>query len=244
MTTVAVVGPQQKGNVGTIARAMKNFGFADLTLVDPPAIEPGDEAYGFAGHAREDVLPNAETTTFDELVAAYHTIGFTAIPGEDEGRHVRYPYRSPAELADSLAVDAERFDAPIALAFGREDTGLANEELARVDEICSIPASADYPVLNLGQAATIALYELRGLADAPTQHAPRDRAAVEATDGLYEQLDALLGATDHPEEKRPKANRLFRRVFGRARLTGREAATLRGVFRRATELIEDDHRRS
>jgi TrmH family RNA methyltransferase len=244
MTTVAVVGPQRKGNVGTIARAMKNFGFADLVLVSPPAIEPGDEAYGFAGHAREDVLPNARTRSFDELVASYHTVGFTAIPGEDDGRHVRYPYRSPAELADSLAAETERFDAPIALVFGREDSGLSNAELARIDEICSIPASAEYPVLNLGQAATIALYELRGLADAPTQHAPRDRATVEATEGLYEQLDALLEAIDHPEEKRPKAGRLFRRVFGRARLTGREAATLRGVFRRATELIEDDGRRS
>ena len=241
MISVVVVEPQSKGNVGTIARAMKNFGFSDLKLVDPPNVEPGDDAYGFAGHAREDVLPNHDVVTFDAVVERYHTVGFTAITGEDERRHVRYPFTSPAELADDLTADRgpERFDAPIALVFGREDTGLANDDLARLDEICSIPASAEYPVLNLGQAATIALYELRGLSNSPAQHAPRTHATVEATEGLYDQLDALLRAIGHPEEKRPKAGRLFRRVFGRARLTGREVSTLRGVFRRATELIDD-----
>ncbi|PSQ20754.1 RNA methyltransferase [Halobacteriales archaeon QS_8_65_32] len=278
--TVVVVEPASKGNVGTIARAMRNFGFADLKLVSPPEIEPGDDAYGFAGHAREDVLPNHDVVTFEDVIERFHTIGFTAHAGEDDRRHVRYPFTSPADLAESLArglandratdgataatrteggadadaagvgaadpdpnpdlpADTERFDAPIALVFGREDTGLSNDELARVDEICSIPASADYPVLNLGQAATIALYELRELADPPSQHAPRTHATAEATEGLYEQLDALLEAIDHPAEKRAKAGRLFRRVFGRARLTGREAATLRGVARRATELVKD-----
>jgi TrmH family RNA methyltransferase len=244
MTAVVIVEPRRKGNVGTIARAMKNFGFSDLRLIDGPDIEPGDEAYGFAGHAREDVLPNHETVTFDAVVRNFHTVGFTALTGEDERRHVRYPFVSPASLAQGLAADASRFDAPIALVFGREDTGLANDELARIDEVCSIPANAEYPVLNLGQAATIALYELRDLADAPSQHAPRASATARETEGLYEQVDALLGAIDHPTEKRPKANRLVRRVFGRARLTGREASTLRGVFRRATELIEDERRRS
>ena len=252
MISVVVVAPQSKGNVGTIARAMKNFGFTDLQLVDPPAIEPGDDAYGFAGHAREDVLPTHDVVTFDWVVENYHTVGFTAITGEDERRHVRYPFTSPAALAEDLAAEdraadrvanrdaaLEEFDAPIALVFGREDSGLSNDELARMDEICSIPASAEYPVFNLGQAATIALYELRALADAPAQHARRTHATVNETEGLYDQLDALLEATGHPEEKRPKANRLFRRVFGRARLTGREVATLRGVVRRATELIDE-----
>jgi len=243
MISVVVVSPQSKGNVGTIARAMKNFGFTDLKLVDPPNIEPGDDAYGFAGHAREDVLPNYDVVTFEEVVDNYHTVGFTAITGEDERRHVRYPFTSPATLAEDLAADrgasSNGFDAPIALVFGREDSGLSNDELARMDEICSIPASAEYPVLNLGQAATVALYELRALSDSPAQHAPRTHATVEETEGLYDQSDALLRAIGHPEEKRPKANRLIRRVFGRARLTGREVATLRGVFRRATELIDD-----
>ena len=115
---VVVVGAETPGNVGTIARAMKNFGLSDLKLVDPPPLGRDSEAYGFAGHAREDVLPNAETVTFDEVVESYHTVGCTAITNEDSRRHVRFPFRTPRELAESL----RSVDAPTALVFGREGT--------------------------------------------------------------------------------------------------------------------------
>jgi tRNA (cytidine32/uridine32-2'-O)-methyltransferase len=229
---VAVVDAETPGNVGTIARAMKNFGLSELLLVDPPALEPDGEAYGFAGSAREDVLPNAREVDLDHLVAGYHTVGFTAVTNEDARRHVRYPFRTPAELAESLrAVDADT-----CLVFGRETSGLTNDELARLDEICSIPASADYPVLNLGQAATVALYELRELTVVDDQLPTiTDRADEAAIDGLHEQFAELLDAVDHPTEKREKAARLWRRLLGRAHPTGREVRTLRGLFRRATE---------
>ena len=100
---VAVVDAQTPGNIGTIARGMRNFGVSDLLLVDPPPLDPDGEAYGFAGRAREDILPNHQVVTFDELVNSYHTIGFTAITNEDSRRHVRFPFRTPRELADSLA---------------------------------------------------------------------------------------------------------------------------------------------
>ena len=72
---VAVVEPETPGNVGTIARAMKNFGFRDLKLIDAPELDPDGEAYGFAGQARKDVLPDHDRPTFDELVEQYHTVG-------------------------------------------------------------------------------------------------------------------------------------------------------------------------
>ena len=232
---VAIVDAQSPGNVGTVARAMKNFGFETLLLVDPPDLDPDGEAYGFAGHAREDVLPNATEVSFDHLVENYHTVGCTAVTNEDDRSHVRFPFSTPADLADRLAT----VEAPTALVFGRERVGLTNEELARIDEICSIPAAADYPVLNLGQAATITLYELRPLAlpDDGTQLPDLERVrAPEATvDRIYDQWDALLDELNHPEEKRDKTMRMFRRVFGRADLTEREANTLLGVLRRATE---------
>jgi tRNA (cytidine32/uridine32-2'-O)-methyltransferase len=227
---VAVVDSQTPGNVGTIARAMKNFGFTDLKLVDPPALDPAGEAYGFAGHAREDVLPNHDVLSFDALVTDFYTVGFTAITGRDEKKHIRYPFKTPAELGDHLA----GVETDIALVFGREGTGLSNKEFARIDEVCSIPASAEYPVLNLGQAATVALYELRDLALDGTQQPTRhDRADERALEGLYDQFGSFLGTIDHPEEKRAKTERLLRRVLGRAHPTGREVSTLRGLFRRA-----------
>jgi TrmH family RNA methyltransferase len=230
MITVAVVDAETPGNVGTIARAMKNFGLTDLKLVDPPELDPDGEAYGFAGQAREDILPNADVVSFEHLVENYHTVGCTATTNEDARKHVRYPFSTPAELADDLAA----VETDTAVVFGRERVGLTNDELARLDEICSIPASADYPVLNLGQAATIVLYELRSLTVAETQHPDAiERADERAIEGLHEQFADFLDAIEHPEEKRDKASRLFRRVLGRAHPTDREARTLRGLLRKA-----------
>lgn len=233
---VAVVDAREPGNVGTIARAMKNFGLEELLLVDPPDLDPDGEAYGFAGHARDDVLPNATEVSFDHLVESYHTVGCTAITNEDEEKHVRYPFTTPAALAEDL----EDVAADTAIVFGRERVGLSNDELARLDQVCSIPASAEYPVLNLGQAATIVLYELRELTVDETQHPadPHVRADEAAIEGLHDQFADFLLAVGHPEEKRPKARRLWRRFVGRAHPTGREVQTLRGLFRKAALRIE------
>ncbi|MFB6256283.1 MAG: RNA methyltransferase [Haloplanus sp.] len=236
---VVVVDAETPGNVGTIARAMKNFGLSDLRLVDPPPIEPGGEAYGFAGHAREDILPTATVTTLDAVVEEFHTVGCTAITGEDSRRHVRFPFRTPAELADSLRSVETR----TALVFGREGTGLSNDELARLDEVCSIPASDDYPVLNLGQAATVVLYELRDLTVDETQlpDVERERADEAAVERLHDFVADLLEAAGYEERERERAGLLVRRLLGRAHPTDREVHTLLGVCRRVRRQL--DHRR-
>jgi TrmH family RNA methyltransferase len=235
--SVAVVDAETPGNVGTIARAMRNFGLADLYLVDPPELDPEGEAYGFAGAAREDVLPGAREVSFDFLVEQFHTVGFTAVTNEDATKHVRYPFATPAELAEDL----RGVDAATCLVFGRERVGLTNRELARLDQVASIPASDDYPVLNLGQAATVALYELRELSLEESQLPERtDRAEERAIEGLHDQFADFLEAVGHPEEKRPKAGRLWRRLLGRAHPTGREVRTLRGVFRKASQRLREE----
>ncbi len=233
---MAVVDAETPGNVGTIARAMKNFGLSELLLVDPPALDAEGEAYGFAGRAREDVLPGAREVGFDSLVEGYQTVGCTAITNEDATSHVRYPFVTPADLGEELA----GIGGPVCLVFGRESTGLTNAELARLDRVCAIPASDDYPVLNLGQAATVVLYELRRLTVAETQTPEiRDRAEPRAVEGLHDQFAEFLVALGHPEEKRPKTRRLWRRLLGRAHPTGREVRTLRGLFRRAGERMRE-----
>ncbi len=236
MISVAIVDAETPGNVGTIARSMKNFGLSELLLVDPPELDPDGEAYGFAGQAREDILPAARDVSVDYLVENYHTVACTATTNEDDANHIRYPAKTPRELADSLS----GVEADTCVVFGRERVGLTNDELERLDEICSIPASADYPVLNLGQAATIVLYELRHLTVERDQH-PDDlhaRADESAVEGLQAEFSDFLDTIDYPEEKRHRVRRLFRRLVGRAHPTGRETKTLRGVFRRARNGIE------
>lgn len=238
---VAVVDAETSGNVGTIARAMKNFGFEDLYLVDPPDLSRESEAYGYAGQAREDVLPNAEEVDLDFLVENFHTVGFTAITNEDATKHVRFPFRTPDELAERLR-DVE---APTCLLFGRERVGLHNREIERLDEVCSIPASADYPVLNLGQAATVALYECRDLTLSETQlpDVAVHRAGEAEIEAFYDHFADFLELVDYPEEKRAKTGRMLRRILGRAHPTGREVNTLHGILRRARWHIEGDGRK-
>ncbi len=227
---VAIVDAETPGNVGTVARAMKNFGLSELLLVDPPPLDPDGEAYGFAGRAREDVLPDARELRLDELIGEYHTIACTAIPNEDPTSHVRYPVCRPTDLADRLG----GVTGPSAIVFGRERVGLTNDELGRFDEVCAIPASDAYPSLNLGQAATVVCYELRELTLSATQLPadPHQRAPPDAVERLHDRFAEFLVAIDHPREKREKAGRLFRRVVGRADPTPREARTLTGLFRR------------
>ncbi|MES3517583.1 MAG: RNA methyltransferase [Natronomonas sp.] len=230
---VAIVDAETPGNVGSIARSMKNFGVEDLYLVDPPELDPDGEAYGFAGQAREDILPNAEAVSFSFLVENFYTVGCTATTNQDGRNHVRYPFLEPAELAAEL----RDVDTDVCVVFGRERVGLHNDELARLDRICSIPAASEYPVLNLAQAATIVLYELRSLTVSETQHPeqPHERAAEREIEGVYEEFDAFLEAINHPVEKRAKTGRMFRRLLGRAHPTGREARTLRGLLRRGKQ---------
>jgi len=232
---VVVVEAETPGNVGTIARAMKNFGLSELKLVDPPELDPDGEAYGFAGHAREDVLPNAEAISFEEVVETYHTVGCTAITGEDSRRHVRFPFKTPVELRESLSTVETR----TALVFGREGRGLHNHEIEQLDEVCSIPASSEYPVLNLGQAATIILYELRELTVEETQLPDIEHVRAEEADieRLYSYFAAFLDAQNYNERKNAKTQRLMRRLIGRAHPTDREIHTLLGVFRGATNQL-------
>lgn len=230
---VAVVDAETPGNVGTIARGMKNFGLSELILIDPPELDPEGEAYGFAGRARKDILPNATELTFESLVENYYTIGCTATTNEDSKSHVRYPAMTASELPDHLA----GLDADVAIVFGRERVGLSNEELARIDALCSIPAHAEYPSLNLGQAATIVLYELRDITVERSQHPDtlHERAPEAEIERLYDQFEAYVEAVEHPEPKQDKAMRMFRRLLGRANPTPREARTLVGLLRRGTE---------
>ncbi|KTG08348.1 RNA methyltransferase [Haloprofundus marisrubri] len=236
---VVVVDPKTPGNIGTIARAMKNFGLSELKLVNPPELHRDDDAYGFAGHAREDILPNAETVAFDDIVENYHTVATTAITNEDSRRHVRYPFKTPVELRESLKTTETR----TALVFGREGTGLDNDELAKMDEICSIPASDDYPVLNLGQAATVLMYELRELTVEETQlpDVEQSRAPESDVERFYDLFSEQLDATGYDEHKRGKTTRLMRRLVGRAHPTDREISTLLGLFRRTNRQLR--HRR-
>ena len=223
---VVLVEPKHEGNIGAVARAMRNFGFDDLVLVRPGPI--GDEARKRA-MAGLPTLENARVTaSFDEALEGVDVaVGTSGIDARNEKRFLRISV-TPRELAKRIA----RAEGTVALLFGREDYGLYAEELARCDLLVTIPASPAYPILNVSHAAAILFYELRG-----TEGPRRRRASGFERAKLWEAFADLLSATEYPPHRRGRTRIMFRRLMGRALPTKWEFHALMGVLQRATRRI-------
>ncbi len=231
---VILVEPENAINVGSIARAMKNFGFRKLYLVNP-MFESFDRAYAAAMRAR-DVLEGARVvTSLEEAFEGAHVVvGTTAKPGPP-GSILRQvvPLR---QYVQSL-----RWDAEYALVFGRESTGLTNEELARCDVLITIPASEEYPTLNLANAVAVVLYEFRMAMGAGGMDVrPPERKTVEI---MLKYLDDIIDRVDLPEHKRRRLRLMARRVIGRVfpcGLTEEEILYALGAVRRIRDAMVGD----
>jgi tRNA/rRNA methyltransferase len=217
---VVLVEPRYEGNVGSVCRAMKNFGFDDLVLVRPCPL--GDFAKAMAMHA-QDLLASARIVdTFDEAITeADIVVGTTGKPGARQDGHVRYPFFNPRELKEMLN---ER-SGIMALVFGREDWGLVNDIVERCDIVAYVPTSKEYPIMNLSQAVTVFLYELSGFEGGNVSLAGR-----EMMDVFYEHHEKLLDDIDYPDFKKDKTMMMLRRIYGRAMLNQREYYTMMGVL--------------
>jgi len=219
---IVLVAPLYEGNVGFAARVMKNFGFLRLVLIDSCPL--GNEADGRASHAW-DVLHNAEVCTIEDVFARSNiVIATTGLVSKSVCHSMRMPFYSPKELRERI----QDVDGRISILFGRENWGLNNEEVKRSDMICTIPTSAEYPILNLSHAVGVVCYELSNLPlPSIALASPHDMGY------LYRHVDRYLDAIGHPAFKRENTMILIRRVFGRANLTIREASTLHGLLRRS-----------
>ena len=155
--TIVLVSPARAENIGAAARAMKTMGFSELRIVDSEAyLQPGARR---VAHGSTDILDNL--TTYPNLEAALHDVNFTVATTARSRAKFHY-YATPAELVPLLQEKAAWID-HIALVFGREDSGLTNDELALADILTGVPMVADYPSLNLGQAVMVYCYQLAAL---------------------------------------------------------------------------------
>jgi tRNA/rRNA methyltransferase len=228
---VVLVRPQFAGNVGAVARVMRNMGLSDLVLVEPLADTNDRQARQLSTHG-EDILDNARTVAdFGEAVADCVVVAATS--ARKGGLFRRQSVGLPDEIAPLLV---EALPAgPVALVFGPERTGLTDAEVSRCHHLLHIPADPTYPALNLAQAATVCLYELRrawlrrqesGLSSAepPAPFAELERAfeslriALEEIHFLYDdKADALMHGLRH--------------LLGRSRPTAMEVGLLLGLAR-------------
>ena len=161
--SIVLVAPARAENIGAAARAMKTMGFTDLRIVDSTAhLEP---AARWVAHGSGDILDNI--TTYATLADALHDISFTVATTARSRAKFHY-YATPAELVPMLEEKSQWLE-KAALVFGREDSGLTNEELALADVLTGAPMVADYPSLNLGQAVMVYCYQLATLIQQPAK---------------------------------------------------------------------------
>ncbi|TCZ86616.1 RNA methyltransferase [Lysobacter sp. N42] len=229
---IVLVGTQHPGNIGSAARAMKTMGLARLVLVAPEK-GPDAESSALAAGA-DDVLAGAAIVedVASALVGCRLVLGCTA-----RSRRVALPELAPRDAAARIAqAVAGSGEGDVALLFGRERTGLTNEELHLCHLAVHIPANPDYSSLNLAQAVQVLAYEVRmALLEAAGEQAPagpRDLpASHEQLESFYAQLAETLEAIDFHKGRAPEsAMRKLRRIFNRAALDEREVRLLRGVL--------------
>lgn len=226
--SVILVEPTHPGNIGATARAMANMGVTDLRLVLPRE-HLNEVASTRAAHGI-DVLKNAGVS--DNVTGALHDLqwvgGTTARNRKGQGRTVRLP-----DIAQSFPDQACR----MGLLFGRESSGLTNEELALCSALIHIPTHGDASSLNLSHAVMVTLYELsRHYGKAESGHqsdSETKRATVEEFAGLRQHLESVLIQTEflktHQETGIMKR---FDDFFARAQPTDHDIRMWRGMLHR------------
>jgi tRNA (cytidine32/uridine32-2'-O)-methyltransferase len=226
---IVLVGTTHPGNIGAVARAMRTMGLERLTLVSPRHF-PSEEATARAAGA-DDVLGQARVcATLDEALAGCrYVVGASA-----RLRGLSWSTLAPREAAPRLVAESAHGEA--AVVFGRESSGLSNDELASCHALLHIPTDPGFSSLNLAMAVQVVAYELRLAAlagDAAGLVQPRadPLATIEDLERFYEHLERALTAAGflNPANPRHLMMRL-RRLFSRALLEEKEVRILRGVL--------------
>ncbi len=234
---VVLVGTSHPGNIGAAARAMKTMGLKRLYLVAPKSF-PDPHATEMASGAA-DVLENARcmstlTEALSDVKLAFMT---SARP-----RELALPGLTPETTAQEIASLPDTTE--VALVFGRERTGLLNDELLCGHYHVEIPTNPDYSSLNLAQAVQIMAYEVsKTLKAYPSLVQGNDDVAalatVEQIEKYYTHLESVLRAIDFLKPSNPKQVMLrLRRLFNRAKLEGVEVNILRGILTQVMRTLE------
>lgn len=224
---VVLVDPAHPGNIGAVARAMKNMGLTELHLVRPKSF-PHEEATARASGA-DDVLDAARIhEEFDDAIAACGLIVGTS----SRHRYLSLDLVEPRECARQIAQAMQVGN--VALVFGSERFGLTNDELARCHLMVTIPTAGEYASLNLAMAVQVLAYEilLATRPGAPAQPVPEvPYATADEMTRLYEHFERVLEEIDFRD--RTGGGYLMariRRLFNRAHLDQNEMNILRGIL--------------
>lgn len=226
-----LVEPSHPGNIGAVARAMKNMGLAELVLVNPREF-PHPEATARASGA-DDVLAQARVAgSLQEAIAGCGLVLATTA----RTREQYYRVLDAREAAARMVAEARAGSGAVAVLFGTERYGLSNEHLLAAHALLRIPANPEYESLNIAMAAQLIAYEVRMAARAPQQTvvAQRDAplAAPEELERFYAHLEEVMNEADFRDRTQSGTHLMgrIRRLFNRAELDGNEVNILRGIL--------------
>ncbi len=224
---IVLVGTTHPGNIGAVARAMKNMGLSDLALVNPKYF-PHDEATARASGA-SDILDTAMVvdTLAEALTDCVYVAGASA-----RSRTINWPSMGPRDCAERMI--RESGHGKVAAVFGPEKTGLHNDDLDLCHTLLTIPTDPKFSSLNLGMAVQVLTYELRVasmLDEGPVFDVEARSATSEELEHFYEHLEKTLTDIEFLDPDNPRLlMRRMRRLFIRARPDKNEVNILRGIL--------------
>lgn len=227
---VVLVETSHPGNIGAVARAMKNMGMDQLRLVSPKLFPHADATARASG--ADDVLRAARVhDSLQQAIADCQVV----LGSSARDRTISWPSVTARECAEKWGGGAAKEN--IALVFGRENSGLKNHELDLCHYLLRIPCNPDYSSLNLAAAVQVVSYELFVASGQEHASSIGDRgeeplATVEQMEAFYTHLHETMADIGflHPERSRSIMRRL-RRVFNRTQLDTKELDILRGILR-------------
>lgn len=227
--SIVLYKPKYAGNVGSVARAAKNMGISNIIIVGTSGFDH-EEMQQRSTHLATDVLDKIRycENIGDALGAFNYIVGTTARLGKARG-----PFVSPRAMADDIVKISQKNK--VALLFGPEDTGLANEQLRLCHSVVTIPTSREFTSLNISHAAMILCYELFVASSDKTESTREIVPALARSnelEGMYEQIKTLLADIGFLNPENPDYWMMhLRRFFTRAGILSREVKIVRGICR-------------
>ncbi|UCG95599.1 MAG: TrmJ/YjtD family RNA methyltransferase [archaeon] len=211
---IVLLQPESPGNIGSVARVMKNLSFGNLVLVNPCPVT--NETKGFAMHAR-DLVEKAKIKKEMDWDSYDLVVGTTGIK---VGKNPLRSYITPEDLRKRMG------KGKVAIVFGRESRGLSKRELERCGCICHIPTSGDYPVMNLSHSVAIVLYELG------KSKPEKDLAEQQQISNLENLFKGVIERLNYSQDKKKIIYTYLRNVIERSILSKKEASILTGLFKK------------
>ncbi|MDQ5987166.1 MAG: tRNA (cytidine/uridine/adenosine-2'-O-)-methyltransferase TrmJ [Syntrophus sp. SKADARSKE-3] len=232
--TVVLQRPKYAGNVGSVARAMKNMGLSRLVISEADPF-PADAMKMMSTHFAADIIDGImySPRLAEALADCQYIVGTTARLGS-----VRGPVVSPREMAERIVGISQQNR--VAILFGSEDKGLSNDELRFCHGLVTIPVSEELTSLNLAQAVMVLCYEVFLAGTAKKSSFTPKLATSSEIEGMYGQLKDVLMEVGFLNPQNPEYFMThIRRLFSRTHLFSRDVKIIRGICRQVTWAVRN-----